>query len=99
MKTNNKLKVVKQTDCHDDSVSRSMLSLEQSRAILNQNGIEYTDEEILIIREFMYRVAEITTKHYQRIKERNSTVISITQTDQDETKSIPLRSGKYRRAS
>lgn len=88
----------KAMEYQSNSVSRPMLSLEESRAILNKNGIEYTDEEILIIREFMYRVAEITTKHYQRVKENNSKVIPITQTEQDEAKSIPLHSGKYRRA-
>ena len=99
MKAKNKLKAVKVTESQDNSVNRPMLSLELSRKILNKNGIEYTDEEILTIREFMYRVAEITTKHYQRVKEANSKVIPIIQTNQDETKSIPLRSGKYRRAS
>lgn len=93
IKTTTKLKEERE----DNSVSRPMLSLEQSRTILNQNGIEYTDEEILIIREFMYCVAEITAKHYQRIKENNSKVISITQTDQDEATSLSLHSGKYRR--
>jgi len=97
VKTKNRLKAVNEFEDQDNSVSRSMISLEQSREILNQNGIEYTDEEILIIREFMYRVAEITTKHYQRIKENNGKVIPIIQTNQDETKSISLHSGKYRR--
>lgn len=76
-----------------------MLSLEASKAVLNQHGITYTDEEILIIREFMYRVAEFSAAYYQRLKENDSKVITLTQTDQDETKSIPIHTGKYRRAS
>lgn len=98
MKTISKQKNENAVECQDDSTCRPMLSLEESRAILNKNGIEYTDEEILVIREFMYCVAEITSKYYQRIKDNNAKVIPITQTVQDETKSIPLHSGKYRRA-
>ena len=98
MKAKNKLKTVKEAEHQDNPIFRPMLSLEQSRSILNQNGIEYTDEEILIIREFMYRVVEMTTEYYQRIKENNSKVVPITKTNQDEAKSIPLHSGKYRRA-
>lgn len=95
----NGLRAVKEDEnsC-ENPILGSMLSVEQSRAILNQRGIAYTDEEILIIREFMYKVVEITMKHYQRIRENNLKVIPITQTDQDEAKSIPLHSGKHRRA-
>ena len=101
MKTKNNLKAVriKEADSSDNSLSRPMLSLEASKAILNQHGIVYSDEEILIIREFMCRVAEITAAYCQRLKENDSKVITLTQTNQDETKSIPIHTGKYRRAS
>ena len=82
----------------ENSVSRPMLSVEQSRAILNQRGIEYTDDEILIIRDYMYRVAEITIKHYERIKDNDLTIVPKIQADQDEAESIPIHPGKYRRA-
>jgi len=82
----------------ESSVSRPMLSLEQSKAILNQQGIEYTDEEVLILRDYMYRVAEITIKHYGRIRDKNLTTVLKIQTDQDETESILIHPGKYRRA-
>lgn len=99
MKTRSKLKVVKDVDYLDKSVSRPMLSIEESSGFLNKHGIAYTDEEIGIIREFMYCVAEITSKQYQRIEENKSKEIPITQINQDEAKSIPIRSRKYRRAS
>ena|SRR5215212_4886513 len=83
----------------ESSVSRPMLSLEQSKAILNQQGIDYTDEEILIIRDYMYRVAEITIKHYERIRDNDLTIVPKIQTDQDEAESILIHPGKYRRAS
>lgn len=100
MKTKNNLKALclKEADDGNHSLTRPMLSLEASKAILNQHGITYTDEEILIIREFMYRVAEITAAYYQRLKENDSKIITLTQNNQDETQSIPIRSGKYRRA-
>lgn len=82
----------------ESSVSRPMLSLEQSKAILNQHGIDYTDEEVLIIRDYMYRVAEITIKHYERIRDNDLTIVPKIQTDQDEAESIPIHPGKYRRA-
>jgi len=72
MKTKCKLRALQGTVCLDKSVSRPMLSLEDSRAILNQRGIVYTDEEILIIREFMYCIAEITANHYQRKEETSA---------------------------
>ena len=100
MKAKNKLKAAnaKEADSTDISLTRPMLSFETSKAILNQHQITYTDEEIVIIREFMYRVAEITAAYYQRLKENDSKVITLTQTDKDETKSIPIRSSEYRRA-
>ena len=100
MKAKTKIKAtnVKEANSADNSLTRSMLSIEASKSILNQHGITYTDEEILIIREFMYQVAEITAVYYQRLKENDSKVITLTQTDKDETKSIPICSGEYRRA-
>jgi hypothetical protein len=98
MKRRGKLRAVRDVKCLDESTSRPMLSLEESRGILNQHGIAYTDEEILIIQEFMYSVAEIITKHYQRVKENSGEIIPITQIDKDEAKSIPIHSRKYRRA-
>ena len=100
MKAKNKLKAAnaKEEGSTDISLTRPMLSLETSKAILNQHAITYTDEEIVIIREFMYRVAEMTAAYYQRLKENDSKVITLTQTDKDETKSIPIRSSEYRRA-
>jgi hypothetical protein len=100
MKAKTKIKAtnVKEANSADNSLTRPMLSLEASKSILNQHGITYTDEEILIIREFMYQVAEITAVYYQRLIENDSIAITLTQTDQDETKSIPICSGEYRRA-
>lgn len=99
MKTRSKLKHIKDVDYQDQSVPRPMLSMEESSGFLNKRRVAYTDEEIGIIREFMYCVAEITSKQYQRIEENKSKEISITQINQNEAKSIPIHPRKYRRAS
>jgi hypothetical protein len=100
MKTDNKLKAsnAKEADGPDNSLMRPMISLEAAKKILNQYGIAYTDEEILVIREFMYRLAEITAAYYHRLKENSSELITLIPNNDDETKSIPIRSGEYRRA-
>lgn len=100
MKAKTKIKDIylKQADSVENSLTRPMLSLEVSKTILNQHGIKYTEEEIIVIREFLYRLAEITSAYYQRLKENSSEIITLTPNNQDETKSIPIRSGEYRRA-
>ena len=73
MKAKNNLKtaIEIEADKADSSSTRPMVSLEASKATLNYHGISYTDEEILIIREFIYRMAEITTAYYQRFRPFN----------------------------
>jgi hypothetical protein len=70
------------------------------KAILNKNGLEYTDEEIIQIRDFLYLLAEITTNHFHRKKETDKikplTINNHENTTQAE--SIPLHPGEYRRA-
>lgn len=74
------------------------VSLDQCRAIMNKNGIEYTDEELLKIRDFMYRVLEITTAHYERVQESKAKIIDINRNNSDhETKSISICPGEYGR--
>lgn len=41
------------------------LSLEKCKAILNKNGLAYTDEEVLLIREFLYKMAAIVWDDFQ----------------------------------
>lgn len=82
-------------------LKRPMLSLEKCRAIMNQRGLVYTEAELLLIREFMYRLAEITTSFYDRKKameDKEGKTIPITKYKyHDETTSIPLYTGEYRR--
>ena len=54
--------------------------------------------ELQEILDFISNVISITTCHYERIKEKETKVISIN-TSTHETKSISLHPSKYRRAS
>jgi hypothetical protein len=75
-----------------------VISLEKCREIMKENGIEYTDEELLTLRDFLYRLFEISNSHYERIKEREAKVIDINQKDYEKN-SIPLCKSEHRRAS
>ena len=65
------------------------LSLEQCRKLLNRDGRNYSDRELLIIRDFLYTMASIDyiffTGQYQNQHSHEQT-------------GIPLRQGEYRRA-
>ncbi|MBN9379945.1 MAG: hypothetical protein J0H74_04230 [Chitinophagaceae bacterium] len=75
-----------------------MLTIDPSKAILNQHGINYTDEEITIIRDFITRLTEITLAFHERAKVKR--VIPITQINNHESaKSLPLHPSQHRRAS
>lgn len=72
--------------------------IEKAKAILNQRGINYTDEEITIIRDFITRLTEITLAFHERAKAKR--VIPITQiNDHEPAKSLSLHPRQHRRAS
>lgn len=101
MKTNTKFKCVHTGKPDDDPITRPMIPLEQCRAIMNRGGLVYTDEELIIMRVFMYRLAEIMTAYYDRKKakeEKEGKVITLNKNyDNDETTSISLCPGEYGR--
>jgi hypothetical protein len=43
-----------------------MLSIEKSKELLNRDGLNYTDEEVKKIREFIYILAEIDYQLFKR---------------------------------
>lgn len=51
------------------------LSLAECRKLLNVNGVNYTDEEILKIRNWMYRFTEISLSFLE--KSTNEEVIEL----------------------
>ena len=46
-----------------------MLSLERCKKILNKNGNKYTDEEVEKIREFLYTMAMIEYRRWEKMRE------------------------------
>ena len=45
------------------------ISFKECKAILNVNGNSYTDEEILKIRDYLYRLAAIEVEHFNTLQE------------------------------
>ena len=43
-----------------------MLSNTKCKKILNKNGVHYTDEEVILIKETLYKLAEIMLMNYHR---------------------------------
>ena len=87
-----------------------MLSITESKKILNRAGLNYTDEEINMIREFIYVLAEIDCenfmRHLQEEKEKQNSdevkIIPINNNQNpinDEKERDTLHPGEYRRAS
>ena len=83
-----------------------MLSIEECKKTLNKDGIVYTDEEVKEIREFLYILAEIDYKIFQRRmekeREKETNVVQLNKnqnTQIDGTESDSLYSGIHRRAS
>jgi len=48
-----------------------MISLTKCKKKLNKNGVKYTDEEILMIRNVLYKFAEVFHNHIQKTSVQN----------------------------
>ena len=90
----------KQNQLKEDHIAARTISLDRAREIMKEEGIEYTDEELNEILEFISKVISISTHHYERIKQKQAKVISINANNSThETESIPIHPSKHRRAS
>ena len=49
-----------------------MLTIEKSKEMLNCGGLNYTDEEVKKIREFIYILAEIDYRLWERKREKKA---------------------------
>jgi len=73
------------------------LSLSHCRKVLNRNGNQYTDEEIIAIRDFLYIMATLDYRFFtEQYLKNNPTIINLNPPNHEE--SIPLHQGEYRRA-
>ncbi len=81
----------------DEVAGAKTISLQRTKEIMKEEGIEYTDEELKEILHFISKVITITTSHYERIKQKQAKIISINTNSTHETKSIPIHQSKYGR--
>ena len=79
-------------------MSAKLISVDTCHTIMNGHGIAYSEEELQTLREFLYRLYDISSSHYSREKEKEALVIHLNESDH-ETKSLPLYPGEHRRAS
>ena len=48
---------------------KDKISLKECKTVLNQNGNSYTDEEILKIRDYLYKLAAIEVEHFKMMRD------------------------------
>jgi hypothetical protein len=76
------------------------LSLEFCKKILNVNGNDYSDDEVLRIRDYLYQLAEIECRHFKDWQEQqHNKIIAVNCNDYETTESHPIHQSEYRRAS
>jgi len=75
------------------------LDLETCRKILNAVDKKYSDEEVIRIRDYLYKLADIECRFFKEWQESYiDNIIPIKQPQHETEESIPLHQGKYRRA-
>ncbi len=79
------------------------LSIVQCKAILCKDGAVYSDEEVAIIRQTLYALAEVDYKYHQRKKQQQeqeqhaATIIPLHKADNEQQNSYSLHPRIYRR--
>jgi FKBP-type peptidyl-prolyl cis-trans isomerase (trigger factor) len=87
---------VPQSDKNQEAIERNVLSLQRVREIMQEEGIEYTEEELQEVINTISKWIVISADHYSRIKQKIK-IISLNSNPTHETKSIPIHSRKYGR--
>ena len=74
------------------------LDLDTCKRILNAGESEYSDQEIIRIRDYLYQLAEIECRYFKQWQtEQNDNVIPINANNNERKESIPLYPGEHRR--
>lgn len=74
------------------------LDLETCRKILNAGDQQFSDEEVIRIRDYLYKLAEIECRFFKEWQENyTDNVIPIKQTTHETEESHTLHPGEYRR--
>lgn len=96
----NKLKPISQNSntIETDSLFEKV-SLQQLRAIWNDEHHTYTDDELIKIRDWLYLVAKMVIAVSQRMEKENTLIKQQQIQEHENTQSYPLCQSEYRRAS
>ena len=75
------------------------ISTARAKEIAKEEGVDYTDEEVNEVVQFVSKVVSITSSHYERTKQKEAKIIKINANTTHETKSLLLHPCQHRRAS
>lgn len=79
-------------------VENGQIDHETCKQILNTDDKQYSDEEIIRIRDYLYQLAEIECRYFRQWQEEQiNNVIPINANKHERKESIPLYPGEYRR--
>jgi hypothetical protein len=81
---------------NQEAIERNVLSPQRVKEIMQEEGIEYTEEELQEVIDTISKWIVISADHYSRIKQKTK-IISLNSNPTHETKSIPIHSRKYGR--
>jgi len=81
-----------------DDVFPDKVSLEKLRVIWNDDDVQYSDEQLYKIREWLYALTTVII-HVVEKQAKNSKVIELKPKEDEQEESDTLRSSEYRRAS
>lgn len=74
------------------------LDLETCRKILNEGDKQYSDEEVIRIRDYLYTLAEIECRFFKEWQANYAdNIIPIKQANHETEESHTLHTGEYRR--
>lgn len=80
-----------------DDPCPTRISIAQCRKVLKNESL--TDEQILLIRDFLYLVAEVDYKYHEQREKHQTLIIPLNISTYAEKGSNSIRPRKYRRAS
>jgi hypothetical protein len=94
-----------------DNNETQQISFKECKAILNTGGEQYTDDEILYLKDTLYKLVKINYLHFIEIKQQQNwlkiescnqqietNIININTNKEDETQSHIIYKSEYRRA-
>jgi hypothetical protein len=85
---------LKSNDLHE-----SLPSLELCRKLFKAKEYDYNDEELLQLRDFLFKLARIYYEFYMQDFRHRAPVVNLNNTNHGTEESHPLHPRKYRRAS